>query len=392
MHSIIVKITVFAAIICPTLAATAQNDSIYAKRLQQIASPVPIKYTSEAGKYIADFIGNPSGTSAALGRFQHYKPTLDSILSRYGIPVELGFYVLGASGCNPQYGENSSGNSGAWAMPYQIGRSYDLKMNTYVDERRDWLKSTVAFARHLQDLQGIYNDWGMALTAFTISTATINKYIRMSGKFNYWEMHDSIPSELRQAMPRLVAGMYIYHYHSKHNIHAKTYHTVAYDTLSISKWMSFEKMAPVLRTTVSVLQDLNPEFKKDIIPQGAAPYVVKLPVKSKEYFSQLNQIEFEPYNMNSYIEVPELEDKDLPIRKDSADSDSVAKPAREEKESKTESSYETIYHKVTSGQSLGLIAQKYGVSVSDIKRWNNLKKNTIYAGQKLKIVRKKKKK
>lgn len=392
MHSTIVKAAAFVAIICFAFAASAQNDSVYAKRLAEINSPIAIKYTSEAGRYIADFISNPSNTSAALGRYQHYKPSLDSILKLYTVPAELGFYVLGVSQCNTQFAENSSGNSGAWAMPYQVARSYDLKMNTYVDERRDWIKSTTAAARHLQDLNRLYNDWGMALSAFTNSTATMNKYIRVSGTFNYWEMHDSLPYELRQAMPKLVAGMYIYHYHNKHNISVKAYHPVAYDTLSVSKWMSFEKMAPVLHTTINVLQELNPEFKKDIIPLGSTPYLVKLPAKSKPYYSQLDEIEFEPYNMNSYIEVPELEDKNLPIRKsDSASSDSVVKPETKPKPAKEEPEFETIYHKVTSGQSLGIIAQKYGVSVSDIKRWNTIKRNTIYPGQKLKIIRRKKK-
>ncbi|HYG14854.1 MAG TPA: hypothetical protein VEC12_03805, partial [Bacteroidia bacterium] len=98
MHSIIVKVTAFTAIICFALTASAQNDSLYAKRLQEVDSTLAIRYTSEAGRYIADFISNPSGTSAALGRFQHFKPSLDSILKLYAIPLEMGFYVLGVSG------------------------------------------------------------------------------------------------------------------------------------------------------------------------------------------------------------------------------------------------------------------------------------------------------
>lgn len=344
---------------------------------------VDVKYHPQAGYYINNFVNVPAASSAALGRFEHYKPLLDSILTAHGVPTELGIMVLGNSLADCAY-YDSEGNSGPWAMPYNVARMFDLKVNTYVDERRDLKKSTEAAARYLKELKTIYRDWHLAMAAFASTTTSINKTIRLGGNvFDYWTIYDSLPEEAKPVVPRYIAAVYLFVYHKAHNITPKTYTAIPYDTLSVKKWMSFEVMAPALHASVQDIYELNPEFRRGIVPMSPVPYVVKLPLKSRQWYSSVDSLEYKPYNTNPYIEVPELENKDLPKRKIDGDS-AVADTAATAKEAVSD----TIIHIVKRGEGLGIIARKYGVTVDQLRKWNHIKGYTIHAGKRLIILRK----
>lgn len=369
-------------------ARTTVNDSLYAKRLNSLSQlkSINIFFDAKASDYITNIIRNPHTAAEALGRYEYYKPYIDSVLDTYGVPRELGLMLLGNSMANCAYSDEE-GNSGPWAMQYNVGRMWDLKMNTYVDERRDFEKSTAAAVRYLSELKTIYNRYQIAMAAFVTSTTTVNKVIRLNDNvFDYWKIYDSLPTAAQKVVPNFLAAAYLYYYHSEHGIEAKPYSTVAYDIVTISKWQSFNDMATALHTTPQILKELNPEFKQGVVPQSRVAYVIKLPKSSKAWFKSIDSLNFEPYNMNPYIgKVPELENKNLPIaKKDDAPATAGEKPVSD---TKTES--DTITHIVKRGEGLGIIAQKYGVKVDDIKKWNSLKGFNIIPNQKLLIVPKK---
>lgn len=350
------------------------NDSLYAQRLRKIDS-MGIGYHPWAADFIADYLHSPKETAEALGRYQHYKPYIDSVLKTYGLPSQVGILMLALSGADC-FHKNENGNCGPWDLQYRVARMYGLKMNTYVDERMDFEQTTQLSARYLKELYVIYNSWPMAMAAFSTNTLTLNKFIRQSGNtFNYWDMYDSLPAEAQKIVPAYIGALYIYNYASQHNITPKPFKTLAYDTVRMTQWMSFDVLAPALHTTVGALQSLNPIFKKGVVPHSVRPYLLKIPQSSRPWMGSIDSLEFEPYNTNPYVEeVPELADKNLP------------KPKEEEIHS---NAADTIVHVVAKGEGLGVIAQKYGVKVDDIRKWNNLKNYTIFPNQKLKIVRKK---
>lgn len=351
----------------------SNNDSLYSKRLKKVDS-LNMGYHPFASDIIADYLNDPKATAEALGRYQYYKPFLDSVMRSFDIPAQVGLYALAASGVDCFYKEEESGICGPWALQFRVARMYGLKMNTYVDERMDFERTTLLAGKYLKELYLIYDSWPMAMAAFTTNTLTINKFIRKSGNtFNYWEMYDSLPVEAQNIVPSYLAALYIYNYSDKHGITPKPYKPLSYDTVRMKKWMSFEVMAPALHTTVAALQSLNPIFKKGIVPYSVQNYILKLPKSSRPWYGDIDSLEFEPYNSNPFTEeVPELADKNLP------------KPA----ESEIHNSDLRVTHTVKRGEGLGIIAQKYGVKVDDIRKWNNIKGYTIYPNQKLKIIRK----
>jgi membrane-bound lytic murein transglycosylase D len=279
-------------------------------------------------------------------------------------------------------------------MQYNVGRMWDLKMNTYVDERRDFEKSTDAAVRYISELKTIYNRYQLAMAAFATSTTTVNKVIRLNDNvFDYWKIYDSMPPAAQKVVPNFLAAAYLYYYHSEHGIEAKPYNPVSFDTVKVTKWQSFDDMATALHTTPQILKELNPEFKQGIVPQSRVAYVIKLPKSSKTWYKSIDSLSFEPYNMNSYIEkVPELENKNLPIaKKDNTPTTTSEKPTSNATTNvgDKKAAGDTITHIVKRGEGLGIIAQKYGVKVDDIKKWNNLKGFNIIPDQKLLIVPKK---
>lgn len=388
------KYTAYLILWCllPT-AATPQTD--YANRLATIPD-INIKYNPVVDGYINQMLSSPNSTAIALGRYIYYKPVIDSMLIQYGVPTNVGLMVLGNSMADCTYSD-AEGYAGPWAMSYNVGRLWDLKMNTYVDERRDLAKSSFAAAKCMKELRFLYNSPDLALAAFATNTTTVNKYIRLAGNtFDYWEMYDSLPKPAQKIVPSFLAAVYLYYFHAEHGISPITYAPPAYDTVSINKWQSFDEMATVLHTTSKELKELNPEFKQGIVPTSRISYVVKLPLKSKQHFGKLDALDFKPYNTNPYIEkVPELENRNLPIRKgsDTAQSAEVetpqvantSVPSAKKTDENDKQQGDTVNHVVAKGEGLGIIAQKYGVKVDDIKKWNNLKGYNIYPNQKLVI-------
>jgi len=271
----------------------AQENAQYADKFKQV-DILNIGYNSNADELITDFINDPLSTAEALGKYEHYKEYIDAVCVRYKIPPQVGLFILAASNASVFY-QDKEGNSGTWAMQYKVARMYGLKMNTYVDERRDIEKTTEISAKFLKELYIIYNSWSMAFAAYTTTTLTVNKYIRLAGNnFNYWEMYDSLPQSAQDIVPAYIAATYIYNYHSEHGITPKPYKEIPYDTLTLNKWMSFELMATTLRTGVPVLQTLNPIFKKGVIPLSVRRYILKLPIQSKPWFSDVDTLSFKP--------------------------------------------------------------------------------------------------
>lgn len=353
-------------------SASAQTYK-YAQKFK-LVDTLNVGYGSMADDFIDDYIGNPKETAKALGRYIYYKPMIDSIFTSYKIPTEGGLLVLAASGADVFYEDEKTGNKGAWAMQYRVARMYGVKVNTYVDERRNIEKTTRISAKFLKELYLIYNSWSMAFAAYSTTTLTVNKYIRLSGNsFNYWKMYDSLPQAAQDIVPAYIAATYIYNYYNDYGITPTPFTEIPYDTLRLKKWMSFEAMAATLRTTVPVLQSLNPIFKKGVVPLSVSPYVLKLPKQSKPWFSDIDTIDFKPYNTNPFVDETVLNLNNL------------------DKPKNTGNAYtggDTVYHVVKRGQGLGIIAQKYGVSVDKIRKWNKIRGYMIHPNQRIMIIRK----
>jgi membrane-bound lytic murein transglycosylase D len=253
------------------------------------------------------------------------------------------------------------------------GRMYGLEINTLIDERLDPIKSTYAAVRFLKDLYSMYGDWHLVIAAYNCGPGNVNKAIRRSGgKRDYWGIYPFLPAETRGYVPIFIAANYAMHYAAQHNIcKAKVRMPVVTDTVLVHQKIHFEQISSVLQIPIEEIRLLNPQYRKDFIPGNIKPYALCLPLNYINGFIEKQQeiISFMADTLlNTRREETEILEK---------------KPLTQTTNERTR----TKYHTVKKGQTLGYIANKYGVSLTKLKKWNGIRGNTIHPGQKLKILK-----
>lgn len=258
------------------------------------------------------------------------------------------------------------GAVGLWQFMLATGKIYGLQVTSLIDERRDPIKSTRAAARYLKDLYDIYHDWNLVLAAYNCGPGTINKAIRRSGgEKDFWKLYNYLPQETRGYVPAFIAANYIMTYYCEHNISPLEMRMPeGTDTIHISRPLNLQQIAAVCNSNIDELRALNPEFKKDIIPGNEKPYALRLSNKMMSCF-----LENEDSIYNYKPEVYQTRRSKVEV----ADIKSSAKSGK------------AVYHRIRNGETLGGIAAKYGVSVSQLRRLNGIKGSNIRAGRSLRI-------
>ncbi len=290
-----------------------------------------------------------------LGLSRYYFPLFEEYLDKYDVPLELRYLPIVESALNPK-ARSRVGATGLWQFMYGTGRMYDLQINSYVDERMDPQRSTEAACRYLKKLHGMYNDWSLALAAYNAGPGNVNKAIRRSGgKTTYWEVRPFLPRETRGYVPAFIAVNYLMNFHEEHNIFPAeaSCSWAETDTLRVTEQVRFDQVAAYTGLTVDELAWYNPTYRRGVVPKGGA-YELRLPYKEVEAFIALED------SIRNYKpdEEPEVVVEDEPI----------------------------VYY-VRSGDVLGTIAQRFGVRVSQLKAWNNIRGHMIRVGQKLYIYK-----
>lgn len=385
-------LVLFISLAFPAMADN--EDQLYAQRLSSLKSPIELTYNDAVRKHIDHYLSDPQKTADLLGKCQVIFPSMEKILRDNKLPIELKYLVVAASGANNEL-VAPTGATGYWRMMYNVARTYGLKINSFLDERKDPVRSTQAAASYLKDLNGIYNNWQLSLAAYANTPAILNKSIRQSGyKMNYWDVYPTLPAETKEFIPEFIASAYIFNFFREHGITPHKHDLLmAFDTVSVNKWISFEQISSTLSIPVSDLRELNPIFKKDVVPLGVPPYVIKLPKGKVKNWGRLKDSTYNyvprPVDMAPRIvqkEEPKPEVK--PEETTQKNTENTAEPEKEE-EKKTDKKETPAFNKkrinyaVKSGDVLGDIADWYDVTPAQIKSWNKLRSTKIRSGQKL---------
>lgn len=339
------------------------NDSVLIERIESLnqQSIFELVFNKQVRTYINVYsVKRRELASKVLGLSEVYFPLFEEYLDKYNMPLELKYLAVVESALNPT-ANSRAGAKGLWQFMYRTGRVYGLKSNSLVDDRFDPYKATDAACRHLQDLYDIYGNWSLALAAYNSGAGNVNKAIRRAGGVkSYWAVWPYLPRETRGYVPAFIAVMYIMNYTAEHNIYP-IQPDIFYDeidTVVVSDVLSFGQISEMLNIPIDELKFLNPAYKTGIIPSTADhKYILRL---HHQYIASFidNEKALYAYKTEKGIEKEKL--------------------LAEIKKAK-----ERNIHVVRYGESLGLIAQKYRCSVRNLKSWNNLRKNTIYPGQKL---------
>lgn len=330
-------------------------------------TPFHIEYNQNLEQVIKTYLKRrKSSFSVLMERARYYFPMFEEQLDKYDIPLEMKYLAIVESALKPR-ARSRVGATGLWQFMYQTGKQFDLNVSSYVDERSDPYQATEAACKYLASLYQIFGDWDLALAAYNSGPGNVSKAIRRSGgSKNYWNIRHNLPRETASYVPAFYATLYIFEYAEEHNIKAKE-NTIAYfetDTVHVKRQLTFEQIYETVNVDIEVLQFLNPQYKLDIIPYVKGKnHTLTLPVKDIGTFVSNEQLIY------NYATAEEAK-REKPL------------PQYVEMNNR-------IVYRVKSGDYLGKISDKYGVSVSSIKRWNNMRSTRLSVGQRLSIYPKK---
>jgi len=340
------------------------SDSTYAFRLSLLETEIPLEYNQQVRAYI-DLYANRRRklVSSVLATSKFYFPIFEEVFDRENVPMEFKYLAVIESALN-QKAISPVGAAGLWQFMAPTGKMYGLRSDTYIDDRKDIIKSTEAAVKYFQNSYRIYGDWLLVIASYNCGIGNVNKAIRKSGgKRNIWEIMPYLPRETRGYVPAFIAAAYVMNYASEHNLYPAEndmyYHL---DTVMVDNRMSIEKLALALNTTTEDIRKYNPSLRRGVIPFSSNGIVLTLPYHQAVQVAMLRN----DTNLNTQL--------NNELMAMSRDIERVQHPDK-------------VIYKVKSGDYLAKIAKKYEVSVADLKKWNKgtIKNSKVTKGQKLKI-------
>ena len=363
----------------------------YQEWLAKLPAEIEMPYNSAVGNFIDMYLDRRRTLlSNMLALHNYYGPIFIEELSKEGLPLELQYLPVIESAINPN-AVSRVGATGLWQFMSSTGSGMGLEINSLVDERRDPRKSSEAAAKYLKQLYNIYDDWSLAIAAYNCGPGNVNKALRKAGggKLDFWEIYNYLPKETRGYVPMFIAANYVMNYHDKYGINpAVVKHRLVTDTVQVNDRLHFQQIADVLQVPIDDIRMLNPQFRKDIIPGNSRPYSLVLPSQQAlSYIVSEDAIinyDADKYRPRTYVEPGERAGRNDNLTQ-LADSQSVNATQNVALNTALSDRMEELSHTVGRGESLRDIAKHYGVSSTDIKRWNNLRRGKVKEGDVIKI-------
>ena len=369
-------------------AQKTATDDLYQTRMAALKSTIDLTYHPSAKPFIEEYLNNPEKVRELIGRSKYYFPLIERALRAKGMPSDLKYLAATASNLDPS-AVNSNGASGIWMMTYTVSKMYKLKVNTYVDERRDPIKSSNIASQHFKDLYSIYKSWPLAIASYGCSPVTLNKCIHISNNSLYfWDIYPHMPSFCKDLYPKIIATAYILNYYKEHGIKtAEPKFEVQFDTVLVNKWLSFQQITSVTGASIDELKELNPSFRKEIIPLTLDGYYIKIPKSKSANFFMLKDTVYKPINP-SEIQPNTIQRSDeqlIDSINDKVSNKSQNTTNSKNKKEDTNYAPRQIIYIVKRGENIGDIADWFDVTIFDIKDWNWIQNNNMKANQKLTI-------
>ncbi|MCC8187236.1 MAG: transglycosylase SLT domain-containing protein [Bacteroides sp.] len=346
------------------------SDSVYIDRLSRIPAVMEMPYNEVVRKFIDMYSGRlRRHVSFMLSACNFYMPIFEEALDAYNLPLELRYLPIIESALNPS-AVSRAGAAGLWQFMLNTGKIYGLESNSLVDDRRDPLKASWAAARYLSELHAIYQDWNLVIAAYNCGPGNINKAIRRAnGETDYWKIYSYLPRETQGYVPGFIAVNYIMTYYCDHNIcPMETNIPSDTDTIQINRRLHFQQIADLCGVEPDQIKSLNPQYKTNVIPGDIKPYTLRLPQQHISAF-----IDYQDTIFTHRAEELFKNRRTVAVAGNRSGSGSSA------------SNSGAAYHTIRRGETLSTIAKRYGVKVSQLQAWNNLKGTNITAGKRLKV-------
>lgn len=280
-----------------------------------------------------------------LERSGRYLPMIQEELRQAGLPLDLAYLPMIESGYRLT-AYSTARAVGPWQFMRGTGRSYNLTIDNYVDERRDPIKSTRAAIRFLADLHAEFNSWQLAVAAYNAGAGRVRGAIRRTGSDDFWQLikGSHLHKETKYYVPKLIAAIIIAKDPASYGFNDIVYdEPLAFETLEVPRWTSLQAIALAGDESFENIRDLNRQLRRAITPPGKNLYPIKVPVAKKELIA-----------------------RNLPRVK-----------------AQIGTQYKT--HVIKAGDTVTGICNKYNINKKSLLKANDLRSNVLVAGKRLRI-------
>lgn len=340
------------------------------RRIKAMDTEMPFELNDRIFSFIQYFtVRNRDYTKMILARKDLFFPLFNETMRKHEMPEEIKYLSIIESGLDPQI-RSRVGAMGLWQFMPATGRMYGMYVNHEVDERMDPDQSTEAAAKYLKSLYRMFGDWEVAMAAYNCGPGNVRKAIRRSGgKKTFWGIYNYLPRETRGYVPQFQAMLYVLNHLEEHNFHPEdpTY-AIPYEKIRFESAFNLDKLAELTNLCVTDLEKLNPAVKHRKISEANRGIALRVP-KSKSPFIRENLAWISDSLGNAPLTL--LASDKVRIQPVESLAENIQQNG--------------VTYRVRSGDVLGSIAQRHGVTVSQIKAWNDLSSNLIRVGQNLKI-------
>jgi membrane-bound lytic murein transglycosylase D len=387
-------------VVDPNIVAKANAD------LATTKSDLPLVVNDYVAAYINFFANTTKGHNTLLHAFQRagrYRTMIERIMSEEGVPHDLIYLAVAESGFQPRAINARSRAGGMWQfMPYG---SYGLVRNSYVDERFDPEKSTRAYARYMKYIYNQLGDWYLSMAGYDWGTGNIQRAVEKTGYADFWELYrrNNLPGETKNYVPEILAAIIIANHPKQYGFDEITLDPpVLTDTVAINYSADLRLVSDVVGAPVDELVALNPSLLRLVTPPDTE-FDLHLPAGTAALFQE------------KIAAIPESKRNSWRYHKVTAD-DTLASIARTYRVSvgelasandmndaakldgvealivpvapATAPSSHTLYYTTRRGDTLISVADRFGISLTQLRRWNTLPPSgiKIAAGRRLHVA------
>ncbi|TSD63798.1 LysM peptidoglycan-binding domain-containing protein [Inquilinus sp. KBS0705] len=355
--------------IAPPVVSPFQNV-IYKRRLDSIQKEVQLDYNEYVQSYIDNYTARRDEMGRMLGLTRYYFPIYEKAFRDVGIPDEIKYLSIVESALNPN-AMSRVGAAGPWQFMSETAKIYGLKMNEYVDERRDPVQASYAAAAYLKDAYQQFGDWLLAIASYNCGKSNVEHALEKTGTHDYWSIRELLPPETRGYVPAFIAVNYVMKFHNRHNILAQNGDlAIATDTMQVNKFVPLSRIATALGMSFKDLCVLNPAYRQQIVNgSAAAPRMIIIPQIDKQREAVLRAA---IDNLNApiqamgpihYVPLPQPVELAFPSKPVYAQANSAAGQP-------VVTGPAPAYYTTQKGDTLSDIAGKYGIKIADLLQWN----------------------
>ncbi|MBO2013041.1 lytic transglycosylase domain-containing protein [Hymenobacter negativus] len=351
-------------------------------RVGCIETDVPHQFNNSVMAYVTLFTArNRAYMQRVLEREQFYFPIFEKYLAKYNLPTDLKYLAVVESSLIPT-AKSPVGATGLWQFMGPTAGDLRLVRDEWIDERMAPEKATEAACKHLRYLYGVFHDWELVLAAYNWGAGNVQRVMRRTGKKNFWDMYPNMPAETRNYVPTFTAVMYSMKYAEAHGLRTSNLryqYAEQLDTLNLRGYaFDLRRLSRACGYDDSLyLTRYNPELRRAALPAGYRPYVVRYPASAAGHLGDVDRTTLLQYcQPTAALPQPLVF---LPPRLDGVEPwvnrQQLAATAGPRASADDEAPrFRRVPHKVKRGETLASLAERFEVSQTQLRRWNELPK------------------